>query len=508
MVPRMLSTAGSDAPPSTSHGRPPWYRRVTTLLLAGWCAGWVLYLWSAQAGRYGCPAGQPSCDRFPAPAHSWLWGLAGGVVLAALCVVQARRPAVNATASAEGRPRRRWLILGGVAGAVLGAHLVLLGPMTEGAFCAKPIHVNRVMAYPLNCDSGEFMSLAHYPSRILEYHNLRQSRPGYVALSVVAERTIGPVARALRLDRLYGMTDRAQFPLVVINLAATAAAIALLAWQLAGLGTPRPANAALCGFLAVNEVTTAFTWTPHQQTFALLVPVATIVVGRWLLLARAVRWGPAALAGLAAGGASLVYGSFLITAAVAGIILLFQRRLLALAAFMAAFATPQLAWMALCEIVSGDYHNEELEVYDQFVWLPRAAGRGADALWMATHDATLTTARELFSICTVPLLLIAGLAAVAVLTRVRLSVLSESQRATVIAAGLVAVAGVAFGWGIGLMADRVMFHAFPALLVLAGWVAARIAAASPRAGRLVTAGVVVFAAVALTADIMIPGPYS
>ncbi|MEV6924243.1 glycosyltransferase family 87 protein [Dactylosporangium sp. NPDC051485] len=504
----MSSTAEIEAPAVARPDPTPWYRRVTTILLAGWCAGWALYLYAMLGQRYGCPRGQETCERVPATAHSWLWGLAGAVVLAALCVLEARRPAVASPASPQRRPRYRWLVLGGIGGAVLGANLVLLGPMVDNQFCVEPIHVNRVMAYSLNCDSYEFMHLAHTPGDVLEHHNARQSRPGYVVLSVVAERTIGPVAHWTGLDRLYKMRDRAQFPLVAINLAATAAGIALMASQLAGLGTPRLANAALCAFLAINGVTTAFTWTPHQQTFALLVPAATILAGRYLLLRRS-PWWAVTLVGLAAGGASLVYGSFLITAAVAGLILLYQRRWIPLVGFLAGFGAPQVAWMALCKIVSGDYYNQETRLYDEFIWLPKAAKQGVDSLRIATHDMTITAGRAVFAICTVALLLIVGLAATAVLLRVKLPVLTDSQRATVVAAGLTAAAGIVFAWAIGIVnADRLLYHAVPALLVLAGWITARIAASSKAASRLVTAGVVVLAVAVLTNEIITPGPYS
>ncbi|MFI5916288.1 hypothetical protein [Dactylosporangium sp. NPDC051541] len=504
----MLSAVDADAPAASVSSHTPWHRRVSTWLLAGWCAGWMWYLWSAQATRYGCPPGQKGCYQGPIAVYWWLWGAAGAVLLAGLCIVEARRPALDSPVSPERRTRRRWLILGGVAGAVIGANLVLLGPMADNPFCAEPVHVNRAMAYPLNCDSHEFMRLAHHPRDVLDYHNPRQSRPGYVALSALAERTIGPVAHALRLDRLYKMPDRAQFPLVAINLAATAAAIALLAWQLARLGTPGPASVALCAFLAVNGITTAFTWTPHQQTFALLVPAATVLVGRRLLLSRSASWRWPALAGLAAGVASLVYGSFLITAAVAGLILLYQRRWLALTACIAAFAAPQLAWIAVCKLVTGDYYNQESKLYDEFIWLPIAAKQGPGPLWRGVHDMTLNTGRELFTICMTALLLVTALAVTAVLLRVRLAALTDPQRATVLAAALTAAAAVAFAWGIGLIADRLMFHALPALLVVAGWIIARITTTRPRAGHAITAAVVLFTAWTLTNEILTPGPYS
>ncbi|MEV4516595.1 hypothetical protein AB0K00_47555 [Dactylosporangium sp. NPDC049525] len=512
----VITIAPSDPPPPPDAADEQvgtiWYRRTSTILLAGWCLGWAGWIGSGLAGLAGCPRGQHGCYQGPMLTDAgrwWIVAALGAVPLAGLCLFERRHPPTRVPRSAPRRIGRRWLLLGSVAGTLVGAHLVLLGPWVEHPFCAVRVRVNSVMAYPVNCDSNEFLRLAHDPGRVLNYHSSRQARPGYVLLSAAATATVGPVTHALRLDRVYRQADRAYLPLVAINLAVTVTAVALLAWLLAGLGTPRAATVALCGLVAVNEVTKAFTWTPHQQTFAFLVPVLTVVAGRWLLLHRP-AWPRLAAFGVMLGAASLVYGSFLITVAAVVPILLARGRLglLPAGAFLAAFAAPQLAWIAVCRLVTGDYYNLETAQYDEFIWLAKAVKPGGNDLWAQSRDMTVTTLRAVFVAGTVSLLIIVALAALAVLLRVRLGTLTAEQRATLVAAGLTIAAAVAFTWGIGIIADRLMFHAMPALLIVAGWLAARVAAASPVASRL--ASVLVAGAVTLSMwDVVTSyGPYS
>jgi hypothetical protein len=500
------------APPGTPPSR-AWYRRTSTILLAGWCLGWAAWLWAGLASLRGCPRGQQGCDQAPVLADAsvwWLVAVAGLLPLAALCGYEHRRPPVDGVPARPRAAKRRWVVLASVAGTLLGAHLVLFGPWpapSELPFCVERAQLNSAMSYPVNCDSAEFLRLAHHPARVLNYRNSRQSRPGYIALSAATTATLGPVTHALRLDRLYRQPDRAYLPLVLINLAVTAAAIAVLAWLLAGLGTPRIATVALCGLVAVNEVTKAFVWTPHQQMFALLVPVLTVAAGRWVLL-RPPGWRALAALGGALGLAALVYGSFLITVAAVVPILLFRRRLLGTGAFLAAFALPQLTWMAVCKLVSGDYYSAETHTYDQFIWLAKAVKPGGNDLVAQTHDMTVTTLRAVFTAGTVGLLIAGGLAVLAVLLRVRLGSATPEQRATLVAAGLTIVAAVAFTWGIGIIADRLMFHAMPALLLLAGWLAARLATRSTAVAR-VTAGLLAAAVAVSMWDVVTSyGPYA
>src|SRR5262245_33934190 len=140
--------------------------------------------------------------------------------------------------------------------------------------------------------------------QIPQPNNARQSRPGYIALGAAVTRLVGPVANATGLTRWYGQTDSAYIPLVLINLSLVTTAVTLLAWLLNRLRTPVWAIVALCAMVVVNDVTKPFLWTPHQQMFALLVPVLTITLGRWVILARP-SWRALVFAGLGVGAVSL-----------------------------------------------------------------------------------------------------------------------------------------------------------------------------------------------------------
>jgi hypothetical protein len=492
-------------------------RRFAGWLLIGWSTLAVLWIAAVTLHLPLCPWGQEGCYQGPLlhnrlqVAGAVVIAAAGALALAALWWWDRGRtlpPEPDAQRSAPRRTALWLLIAGSFVGVLAAAHLLLFAPTVDHPFCAVTTRVNGAMAYPLNCDSPLFMKLAHHPRRILLPQEPRQSRPGYVALGAAATRVVGPAAGALGIDRLYGQTDTAYIPLVLINFVVAAAAVALLAWLLGRLGTPRVATVALCSLVAVNDVVKAFYWTPHQQMFALLVPVATIVLARWVMLSRP-GWWQLALAGLGAGVASLIYGNVLIAAAVVGLVLLGRgwRGLPLIGLFGVAFAIPQLAWIEICHRYAGSYYNMEASLYHEFVWLPEAAREGPRSLVRWVDTMSITTVRELVSAGGLALMLIACLGAAAVLRGVRLRPDSAEQRAILIAAGLTVACSVAFAWGIGIWATRLMFPAVPALLIGVGWLATRLSASSrplatATAGALSTVvlGVVVVA-------LSVHGPY-
>jgi hypothetical protein len=374
--------------------------------------------------------------------------------------------------------------------------------------CAEVVRINHAMAYPLNCDSAAFMQLAHHPRQVLQPGNMRQSRPGYVALGAAATRVVAPAARLFGIDHLYHQTDSAYLALVLINFLAVAGGVALLAWLLARIGTPLWASVAICALLAVNDVVKAFYWTPHQQMFLLLVPVVTIAIARWVLLSRP-SWPLLAATGLGLGLASLVYGSVLITAGVVLVVLLLRgwRGLVTGGVFAGAFAVPQLAWVAVCTAVAGSYYNHDVTAWHEFVWLPQAAMRGWGPLTGAVTNNAVAVVREFASMGGLALLVIGCLAVVGVALRVRLRPDTAEARAVLFASALTVAVSIGFGWGIGVIATRLVFPAVPGLLVGIGWLAARLSGRSRTSGvatgvalSLVALGVLV---VALTAR----GPY-
>ncbi|MDG6109295.1 hypothetical protein Daura_26450 [Dactylosporangium aurantiacum] len=301
----------------------------TTWLLAIWCgcvAAWVLV---DRRGVAMCVFGWLRCgDRgtggslwlepMPVARIAMIW-LAGVVLLAALGWVEARRRKADVPLAGRA-PRIRTVALVGVAGTLAAAHLLLLAPVWDTVPCGETIRINSALAYPLNCDSGQFLELAHDPGMVLDTGNTRQSRPGYVFLSAAATAVVGPVASAVGLDRAYGSDDSAYVPLVLINLLIAAATLALFCWLLRRLGVSWVVVGLTGTSLMVNDVTKAYYWSPHQQMFALFVPVVAIAVGAWLLT-RQPSPRQLAVLGLSLGLSMLVYGSFIVPLAVAGLLM-------------------------------------------------------------------------------------------------------------------------------------------------------------------------------------------
>jgi hypothetical protein len=96
--------------------------------------------------------------------------------------------------------------------------------------------------------------------------------------------------------------------------------------------------------VVVNDVGKAFYWTPHQQMFAMLVPVATVLIGRWVLLSRP-GWIPMAAVGFVVAFAP-AYGSVVITVAVVALLLLARgwRGLVPTASFLACCSVAGCRW--------------------------------------------------------------------------------------------------------------------------------------------------------------------
>jgi hypothetical protein len=488
--------------------------RLATWLVILWCAGMSAWILAASARLAICPFGAPHCDRralyqTSTPLVWWsVAALVGVVALSALWWWDRRRERLTRPVSP--RPVRLGILIAvSLPGVLAGTQLLLFAPMVDDPFCATPIRLGGSRAYPLNCDSPLFMRLAQHPSLILRPHELRQDRPVYVAIAAVLTRIFGPAAKAMGLDRAFGQSDSAYIPLVLINLVVLVGAVVVLAWLLARLGTPTVANAALCSLLIINDLTKAFFWTPHQQMFELLVPVAAIALARWILLARPSMLMVAGL-GLVLGLASLIYGSALIAVLVVGLALLaWGRRGLALAALLcASFAIPTVGWIAYCDAFVGSYFNKEVSYFHEFIWLPEAAGQGLHSLFIWVQTNTVITAREFGSVTGVLLLVLAALAIAVVLTGIKLNTVSEEERQILLATVLTIGCSLIFTFGLGIIATRIMFDVLPAILVLAGWVSARLAASSRAAMWLVNLAIPLLALLYVGQVLTSYGPYS
>jgi hypothetical protein len=410
---------------------------------------------------------------------------------------------------------RRWIVWSGaVIGVVAAAHLFLLSPLDGGMRCSDPVRLGPHVGYVVNCDTWLFADLAHQPALLLTPGNPRQNRPGYVVLSAAVTAVLAPAAEQLGLNAFYHETETAFVPLLVLNLAIAATAVALLALLLLRLGAPPVVTALLCTLVAVNPLTKAYFWSPHQQMFVLLTPVVSVLLGRALLLRRP-SWPGLLLVGLSLGVGLLVYGNVLVAVGTAAVALLLpgpgdQRpRMLRRAAqatiILFASALPTVSWIAVCIAVAGSYNNQEVTVYHQFVWLPEAAVQGIGDLMRALGSATGQTTGQLVEVTWPFAVLLLLMLVAARIAGVSLAPRTPEQRATLIALGLTTAMSLALLWGIGLWAFRVTYTVLPLYLIAIGWVAAHLVRIRPRWTVAALIGLVI---AWVTVMVLMTGPYS
>ncbi|WP_117209074.1 hypothetical protein [Allorhizocola rhizosphaerae] len=507
--------------------------RISTWLLLGWCAFIASWILVNRAKEPMCLLGWTRCgeDLWLEPGSSRpiaAVGVAGVVVLLVLWWLEGRREKVKVDALAARTVRPVVLGVLSFVGVLGAAHLMLFAPVDDKLPCGEPIRINAVLAYPLNCDSGLFMELAHNPGDILEPNSVRQSRPGYVALGAAATAVIGPIAEWAGLNDLYAQDDTAFIPLVLINFVIGALALALFVWLMLRLGAPPGVTLPLAAIFAINDVTKAYYWSPHQQMFSLLVPIGTILVCRWLLLRRP-SWRQVGVLALGLGLIALVYGSVLITVAAAGLVLLWSawtnrrqhdgeraaNRTRATATVIgkvlllgAIAAVPTAAWMAICRAVTGTYYNHEVVVYRQFVWIPESAREGWAVLREKVANASAMTAIQMIEVTWLLSAVLVILAIAAVLARVGLGPVTAEHRAVLIGTALTGVLTLIFLWGMGLWAYRLTFHIVPVFLVAIGWVSTRLSVLSARAALATQIFLGLLAAAWVAFQLVSHGPYS
>ena len=397
---------------------------------------------------------------------------------------------------------------------VAGTQLLLFGPSPDVAHatlaCGSEVHLAGGRSYPFNCDSNRFLGLAHHPDRLLRKNELRQSRPGYVALAAVSTDLGGSVAKYLGLDRQFGQSDSAYFPEILINAALLIAAACLLAFLLRRLGAPpRIAIPALLCVLVMNDVTKAFFWTPHQQMFIMLVPLASIMIGAWAMRVRP-GWRTLTVLGFVIGLVSLCYAGVLITVAVLAVILLLRGRdgWRLTAVLGGAFLLPQLIWIAVCEVLTGTYFNDEIRNYHEFVWLPQAVLRGPRTAYRDVSAEVISTIRSFVSMGGLPLIFLLALVIAAIVAGLRLAPATDDERRILISTGLTIVVSTVFAFGVGVGVRRTVFNAFPAILLLIGWVTAKLIASPTIRGRLAVLAVPLATLAFVVHEIAKHGPYS
>jgi hypothetical protein len=263
-------------------------------------------------------------------------------------------------------------------------------PALEAANCVQVMKLIRPVHVTINCDSYEFLFLAHSPSELLtSEHKVWQSRPLYPALGyllAIPYRWINPLLVRLFPPRLFpsrfaGRVDKwlpEYFGYLTLNLGLLVSALLVFRRLLSSDARFRLWMLLPMSLIVVNGVTKAFFWTPHLRIGNILSPIVTLYLYTRLRILRELAVHDAIAIGLALGIAELAYGSFIITASVAALSLLvannrareaFAGRLSAALCLLLSFAAPVLLWVSFVYLRLGAFYSQEVAVYRQFVWL-------------------------------------------------------------------------------------------------------------------------------------------
>ncbi|HKP74836.1 MAG TPA: hypothetical protein VJT67_04800, partial [Longimicrobiaceae bacterium] len=247
-------------------------------------------------------------------------------------------PAAGApeVAAARVRPAGQ-ILLAALVVALVPLFYLLSPPPTraeQATRCVSTLHLAGPANIVLNCDSYEFAVVARDPSLLLTpAHKLRQARPLYA----VAGWVFGLPFRAAGVDRIAARVlgpSRAEFAaaapefagFILLNGLLLVLALEVFRRTLGGARYSAAWMILPATLLAVNEVTKAFFWSPHQQLLNVLIPVGAIALYAWMQpRLGALGWPRMAAIGVAIGLCELMYGAFAIVAAGAALLCLADR---------------------------------------------------------------------------------------------------------------------------------------------------------------------------------------
>lgn len=262
----------------------------------------------------------------------------------------------------------------------------------------------------LNCDSPEYLGLAKDPT-LVATHTVLQGRP----LSFGLPHLVAQALRIVPYIDTYGPYRpyaREFVAYLLINLTALLLAMVCFTRALEA-GTGAPAGIELLASLvalSANDVTKLFFWTPHTQIFNLLMPCLAVYLS-FRLLTRGAPWGPmrALLTGLGFGVSLLLYGAFAVPVLCIGAIhVLVYRRLWPAVLVCGGALLIYAGWAATSLWLLGSFHNHEVELYRQFVWIADCARVSLASCGPDAQTRMLAFFNTVTPVIVVPALLVIG----------------------------------------------------------------------------------------------------
>lgn len=412
----------------------------------------------------------------------------------------------------------RTLVHIALAGVVAFLFLFQPLPAVNRNWCAETTHVGHGLKYLLDIDSPAYLDIADEPEHLFvpfgEWRT-RQMRPLYPLVASV----LAPLVRDV--PGLRAMSTHPAYPaFALINLATLVAVLGVFT-ALVGRSPRAWTLGTVVGLLLFsNDVAKVYTWTPHQQLFNLLEPLACAWLVREVACRPALTTARTAGYALGAGILLLAYGSFLLllAALLAGLLARVRGgeplgRVAAAALGVGAFPVPMLAWTLFVRHHAGQvYLGEILECRD-FVWMADAWRRGGP---MQVARAFRVYSANFFATFGRELVIPAFVALTAVVLRVaaweRTRAVLRDRRATILACLFASAMNLVLYWLMGnaraCYGARLTFAVFPPLLAAAAVVLSSVLEdARPATWRAALIALVVFVAIAHTYVVAKVGPW-
>ena len=253
-------------------------------------------------------------------------------------------------------------------------------------YCGKFIDVGNFGAFPLNCDSYDYVDTAKNPIKLFDEKSIRQTRPLYVVLASGLGYALAPLFTALPLemaaaqDELLGSSFYWGFMLLNFTILVLSL---LLFDRVADILTERKFPAAakyiLAVFLVSNVVVKTSFWSAHQQMLTILSPLLCVYFCLKIVTAPELKAQNVYLFSLIGGLLLLTYGNFLVLcpAIIFAVLIRLYRsgsfslkraaRLCIPAGLI--FIAPMAIWSAVLIALNGTVYSHEASAYRQFLWV-------------------------------------------------------------------------------------------------------------------------------------------
>jgi hypothetical protein len=384
--------------------------------------------------------------------------------------------------------------------ALVLVHLVFVAPaVPRGHPCVTVVKPAGGLSFGVSCDSDAFISIAREPGSISLEDSFRQGRPLQALVAALGARVEDPRGDCNPClqdpaGNPYGYEQQPGWlPYVVLNFLQLLAAVLLFDRLLRreGSGASLPVLL-LAVLLLANVVTKNFFWSAHTQMWNILVPTICVAACASLVRRPERGWRYMGVVGLLLGFGTLAYGGVIVIVPALIVAMAIGRRLsgtrLSTASFVgpvsalvAGTLVPLVAWIGLILATTGSFYSAETEAYRQWVWMADALDRGGVGELLdetgAMLDAFWTSVR---TIIWPPLLLLAGVLALARVTGVSLWGLAAERRDVAIAIAVSLAVFLPFFALQGFYRERLAFNLAVPVIIAVGVVAVEIARRATR----------------------------